>query len=179
MGKIVVTEFVALDGVMEDPHLWQGQFWNEQQAKYKSDELDATEAMLLGRKTYDGFAAAWPQRKGEPFADKFNGLPKYVVSKKLTNPTWENTTVITGDLADEIARLKKKYKGDIVVHGSQNLVQQLANQNLVDEYHLLIYPIVLGEGKRVFGEGTTTKLKLAESKQFKTGVMALTYEPAT
>jgi len=179
MGKLVVTEFVALDGVMEDPHLWQGPFWNDEQGKYKTAELDATEAMLLGRKTYDGFAAAWPQRKGDPFADKFNGLPKFVVSKRLSNPTWENTTVINGVLADEIARLKKKYKGDIVVHGSQNLLQQLVNQNLVDEYHLLVYPIVIGKGKRVFDEGTTTKLKLVDSKQFKTGAMALTYQPAS
>src|SRR5690242_14423213 len=178
MGKIVVTEFVALDGVMEDPHLWQGQFWNDEQAKYKSDELDATEAMLLGRNTYDGFAAAWPQRRGDPFADKFNALPKYVVSTTLTTPTWEKTTVITGDLPNEVDRLKQHYQGDIVVHGSHTLVQSLIHHDLVDEYHLLIYPIVLGSGIRLFDEGTKTKLVLVDSRQFDTGVMSLTYQAA-
>jgi dihydrofolate reductase len=179
MGKIVVSEFVALDGVIEDPHLWQGPFWNGEQAQYKSAELDATDAMLLGRKTYEGFAAAWPQRKGDPFADKFNALPKYVASNTLTNPTWENTTVLGSDLAEEVTRLKKRYTGDIVVHGSHTLVQDLVNRDLVDEYHLLVYPIVLGGGLRMFEEGTKTKLALASSRQFAPGVMALTYRPAT
>ena len=178
MGKVVVSEFVGLDGVMEEPHLWSFGFWNDEQTKYKTDELHATDAMLLGRKTYEGFAEAWPPRKGDPFADRFNGLPKYVVSRTLTNPTWEKTTVVKGDLSDEVARLKKRYEGDIVVHGSQNLVQQLVNRKLVDEYHLLVYPIVLGSGKRVFDDGTKAKLRLADSKRFQTGVMALTYQPA-
>jgi dihydrofolate reductase len=177
MGKVVVSEFVALDGVIEEPHLWSFAFWSEEQSKYKADELDATHAMLLGRKTYEGFAEAWPPRKGDPFADKFNGLPKYVASSTLANPTWEKTTVLKGDLSDAVARLKQQYSGDIVVHGSQNLVQHLVHRNLVDEYHLLVYPIVLGSGTRLFNEGTKTKLKLTDSKQFKTGVMALTYQP--
>jgi dihydrofolate reductase len=177
MGKLVVSEFVALDGVMEEPHLWSFAFWNDEQTQYKTDELHATDAMLLGRKTYEGFAESWPPRKGDAFADEFNGLPKYVASSTLSNPTWEKTTVLKGDLSDEVARLKKQYKRDIVVHGSQNLLQHLVNRNLVDEYHLLVYPIVLGNGKRLFDEGTKTTLKLADSKQFKTGVMALTYQP--
>ena len=177
MGKIVVTEFVALDGVIAEPHLWQFPYWNDEQAQFKTAELDATGALLLGRKTYEVFAEAWPQRKGDPFADKFNALPKYVASTTLTNPTWENTTVIKGDLSDEVERLKKRYKSDVVVHGSHTLVQDLINRNLVDEYHLLIYPIVRGSGIRMFEEGTRTKLQLADSKQFKTGVMSLTYQP--
>lgn len=178
MGKVVVSEFVALDGVMAEPHLWQFPYWNDEQAQYKTAELDATAALLLGRKTYEVFADAWPQRKGDPFADKFNALPKHVVSTTLTNPKWECTTIIRGDISDEIDRLKKRYTGDIVVHGSHTLVQNLVSRNLVDEYHLLVYPIVLGSGIRVFEEGTKTKLKLADSKQFKPGVISLTYRPA-
>lgn len=178
MGRVVVSEFVALDGVMAEPHLWQFPYWSDEQAQYKTAELDATAALLLGRKTYEVFADAWPQRRGDPFADKFNALPKHVMSTTLTNPTWENTTVIKGDLSDEVERLKQRYKGDIVVHGSHTLVQDLVNRNLVDEYRLLVYPIVLGIGIRVFEDGTKTKLKLADSKQFKPGVISLTYHPA-
>ena len=178
MGKVVVSEFVALDGVMAEPHLWQFPYWNDEQAQYKTAELDATAALLLGRKTYEVFADAWPQRKGDPFADKFNALPKHVVSTTLTNPRWECTTIIRGDLSDEVERLKKRYKGDIVVHGSHTLVQDLINRNLVDEYHLFVYPIVLGSGIRVFEEGRKSKLKLTDSKQFKPGVMSLTYQPS-
>jgi dihydrofolate reductase len=178
MGKVVVSEFIALDGVMEEPHLWSFAFWNDEQSQYKSAELDATAAMLLGRKTYEGFAEAWPPRKGDPFADKFNGLPKYVASSTLTKPTWEKTTVLQGDLSAAVATLKARYSGDIVVHGSQNLVQHLVNRNLVDEYHLLVYPIALGSGRRLFDEGTKAKLTLVKSQQFTTGVMALTYHPS-
>src|SRR5918997_4073299 len=157
MGRIIVTEFVSLDGVMEAPgggedYKYGG--WSfevnrgEEGDRFKLDETLAADALLLGRRTYEGFAAAWPSREGE-FADKFNDMPKYVVSSTLSDPEWTNTTVIEGDLADAVARLKEQHEGDIVVHGSVQLVQALIEQDLVDELRLMVFPVVLGSGKRI------------------------------
>ena len=152
MGKIVVTEFVSLDGVMEDPGGAEGfkyggwTFEIERGAEgdgFKLDETMTTDALLLGRVTYEGFAAAWPSREGE-FADKFNSMPKYVVSSTLTDPEWTNSTVLDGDLAEEVGALKERYDGDIVVHGSRRLAQALLEQDLVDELRLMVFPVVLG-----------------------------------
>ena len=186
MGRIVVTEFVSLDGVLEDPggaESFRHGGWSfeisrgEEGDKFKLDETLSAEALLLGRVTYEGFAEAWPSREGE-FADKFNTMPKYVVSSTLTEPEWNNTTVLAGDLAEEVARLKGELDGDIVVHGSARLVQVLLEQDLVDELRLMVYPVVLGSGKRLFGETSDKKtLRLTESKTVGDGVAILVYEP--
>ena len=187
MGRIVVTEFISLDGVIEDPGGsedfkhggWAFEFSRgEEGDKFKLDEsLDST-AMLLGRTTYEGFAESWPSRDGE-FADKFNTMPKYVVSSTLKDPDWTNSTVIGGDLATEVPRLKKELDGDILVHGSAQLVQGLVEQGLVDELRLMVFPVVLGAGKRLFGETSDKKpLRLADSRTVGDGVSILIYEPA-
>jgi dihydrofolate reductase len=188
VGRIVVTEFVSLDGVMEDPggsENFRHGGWSfeisrgDEGDKFKLDEAFASDALLLGRKTYEGFAAAWPSRDGE-FADKFNSMPKYVVSSTLQNPEWNNSTVLNGDLAQEVAKLKQQHDGDIVVHGSAQLVQSLLEQDLVDELRLMVFPVVLGSGKRLFGETSDKKpLKLADSKTVGDGVDILIYKRAT
>jgi dihydrofolate reductase len=187
MGRIVVTEFVSLDGVMEDPggaEDFQHGGWSfefnrgEEGDKFKLDEALESDALLLGRVTYEGFAAAWPSREGG-FADKFNTMPKYVVSSTLEEPEWNNTTVLEGDVVEEVSKLKQEVDGDIVVHGSARLVQTLVEHDLVDELRLMVFPVVLGSGKRLFGETSDKKpLGLADSKMVGDGVAILTYQPA-
>jgi dihydrofolate reductase len=187
VGRIVVTEFVSLDGVMEDPggsESFKHGGWTFEIArgdegdKFKLDETLSSEALLLGRVTYEGFAAAWPSREGD-FADKFNSMPKYVVSSTLAEPEWNNSTVLKGDLVDEVARLRQEQDGDIVVHGSARLVQALVEHDLVDEFRLMAFPVVLGSGKRLFGESSDKKpLRLVDSKVVGDGVAILIYEPA-
>jgi dihydrofolate reductase len=187
MGRIVVTEFVSLDGVMEAPgggEDYKHGGWTfeiergEEGDKFKLDETMASEALLLGRRTYEGFAAAWPSRDGE-FADKFNSMPKYVVSSTLKDPEWNNTAVLDGELAAEVAKIKEQQEGDIVVHGSAQLVQALLENDLVDELRLMVFPVVLGSGKTLFGETSDKKtLKLSDSKIVGDGVAILVYERA-
>ena len=186
MGRIVVTEFVSLDGVMEAPggEDFKYKGWSfafdrgEEGNKFKLDETFDSEALLLGRVTYEGFAAAWPSRDGE-FADKFNSMPKYVVSSTLENPEWNNTTVLKGDAVSEASRLKQELDGDIYVHGSCQLVQTLIENDLVDELHLMVFPVILGTGKRLFGETSDKKtLRLADSRTVGEGVAILVYQPA-
>jgi dihydrofolate reductase len=186
MGRIVVTEFVSLDGVMEAPggEDFKYKGWSfafdrgEEGNKFKLDETFESEALLLGRVTYEGFAAAWPSRDGE-FADKFNSMPKYVVSSTLESPEWNNTTVLKGDAVSEASRLKQELDGDIYVHGSCQLVQTLIENDLVDELHLMVFPVILGTGKRVFGETSDKKtLRLADSRTVGEGVAILVYQPA-
>ncbi len=188
MGRIVVTEFVSLDGVMEAPgggEDFKHGGWSfeidrgDEGDKFKLDETMAADALLLGRVTYQGFAAAWPSREGE-FADKFNAMPKYVVSSTLREPAWTNTTVLTGDLADEVPRLRERHDGDVVVHGSASVAQQLLKHDLVDELRLMVFPVVLGTGKRLFGETSDKKpLRLAETKVVGDGVTIMRYERAS
>jgi dihydrofolate reductase len=188
MGRIVVTEFVSLDGVVEDPGGaedfeyggWSFEFDRGDEGNtFKLDETRSSEALLLGRVTYEGFAAAWPSREGE-FADKFNTMPKYVVSSTLEQPEWTNTTVLNGDdVAAEVAKLKQEKEGDIVVHGSPQLVQALLEHDLVDELRLMVFPVVLGSGKRLFDETSDKKpLRLVDSKVVGDGVAILVYESA-
>jgi dihydrofolate reductase len=186
MGRIVVTEFVSLDGVMEAPGGeefkypgWSFEFdRGEEGNQFKLEETLESEALLLGRRTYEGFAAAWPQREGD-FADKFNSMPKYVVSSTLENPEWSNTTVLSGDAVEEVRRLKQELDGDIYVHGSRQLAQTLIESDLVDELHLMVFPVVLGTGKRLFGETSDKKpLRLVESRTVGDGVAILVYRPA-
>jgi dihydrofolate reductase len=182
MGKLVVTEFMTLDGVIEDPR-WSFEFnRGEDGDKFKADELRAADAQLLGRVTYQGFAAAWPSMGHDWFGEKMNGMPKYVVSTTLTagDADWTNSTVIGDDLAGEVSRLKTQIAGDILVAGSAQLVRTLAEDNLVDEYRLMVFPIVLGTGKRLFGDGAPrTVLRLVDSTPVgPDGVFILTYAPA-
>jgi dihydrofolate reductase len=186
MGKIVVTEFVSLDGVMEDPGGAEGFKYGgwtfeiprgEEGDRFKLDEAFESEALLLGRRTYEGFADAWPSRSGE-FADKFNGMPKYVVSTTMDRAEWTNSTVLEGDLATAVAELRERAGGDVVVHGSAQLVQSLIEQDLVDELRLMVFPVVLGQGKRLFGETSDKKrLKLVDSRTVGDGVALLIYRP--
>ena len=186
MGRIVVTEFVSLDGVVEDPGGsedfkyggWSFEFSRGDDGdKFKLDETLGTEALLLGRVTYEGFAEAWPNRSGE-FADKFNSMPKYVVSSTMDEPEWNNSTVLKGDVVDEVSRLRQDVNGDIVVHGSARLVQTLLDRDLVDELRLMVFPVVLGSGKRIFGTTSDTKpLRLVDSKTVGDGVAIMIYEP--
>jgi dihydrofolate reductase len=186
VGRIVVTEFVSLDGVMEAPgggEDFRHGGWSfeinrgDAGDKFKLDETMSSSALLLGRRTYEGFAAAWPSREGE-FADKFNTMPKYVVSSTLEDPEWDNSTVLKGDVAEEVAKLKREQDGDIVVHGSARLVQTLVERDLVDELRLMVFPVVLGSGKRLFGETSDKKrLRLVDSKIVGDGVAILTYQP--
>jgi dihydrofolate reductase len=186
MGRIVVTEFISLDGVIEAPgggEDYEHGGWTfeiERGAegdKFKLDELFEAEAQLLGRRTYEGFAAAWPQMNDEAgFAEKMNGMPKYVVSSTLEEAEWNNTTVLSGDFAEEIGKLKREIDGVILVAGSAQLVQGLIEHDLVDELRLMVFPVVLGSGKRLFGPGTEKKpLKLADSKTVGDGIAILTY----
>lgn len=188
MGKLVVTEFVSVDGVFEDPGGAEGYEhggWTfeydrgDDGNQFKVDELMAADVQLLGRVTYEGFAEAWPSREGE-FADKLNSDPKYVVSTTLKDPAWRNTTVISDNVTEEIANLKERTNGSILVAGSGTLVGTLLGADLVDELRLMVFPTVLGRGKRLFPDGIDRlKLKLAESKQVgPAGVQVQVYQRA-
>ena len=182
MGSIVVTEFVSLDGVMEDPGGgefkhggWSFEIDRGEGNAFKLEETMATDALLLGRVTYEEFAGAWPSRDGE-FADKLNSLPKHVVSSTLERPVWNNSTLVSGDLGLAVAELKERYDGDIVIHGSAQLTQALIEHDLVDELRLMVFPVVLGSGKRLFGESTDKKrLELVDVKTVGDGVLILRY----
>jgi dihydrofolate reductase len=187
MGKIVVTEFVSLDGVIEDPGGaedfehggWSFEFSRGDEGdRFKLEETMESEALLLGRVTYEGFADAWPSREGE-FADKFNQMPKYVVSDSIGEPEWENSTVIPGaDLVAAVARVKAAHDGDVVVHGSATLARALLDEGLVDELRLMVFPVVLGSGKRLFGDSGKRPLKLTDSRTVGDGIAILVYQPA-
>ena len=187
MGKVVVSEFITLDGVVEDPGGaedfdrggWAFNFDRGPEGDtFKLDEVMASEALLLGRVTYEGFASAWPSRTDEVgFADKFNSMPKYVVSTTLEDPEWNNSTVIGGDVAEAVAALKREVDGDILVNGSVQLVRTLMEHDLVDEYRLMVFPTVLGAGKRLFGEsGEAVALRLVDAKPAGE-TLILIYEP--
>ena len=186
MGRIVVTEFVSLDGVMQAPGGedfkypgWSFEFdRGEDGNQFKLDEALEAEALLIGRVTYESFAGAWPSREGE-FADKFNNMPKYLVSSTITDPDWNNTTVLEGDVVEAVTNLRQEVDGDIQVPGSRRLVQELIEHDLVDELHLMVFPVVLGTGDRMFGETTDKKtMRLKESRTVGEGILVLIYERA-
>jgi len=191
MGKLVVTEFITLDGVIEDPGGgetferggWAFQFERgEDGDKFKLDETLEAEALLLGRVTYEGFAAVWPTITDEAgFADKMNTMPKHVVSSTLQELTWNNSSRVEGDVAEEVAKLKERTQGEILVAGSATLVRTLVEQDLVDELRLMVYPVVLGDGKRLFSDIAATKpFGLLESRPVgDDGVVIIRYEPVT
>ncbi len=186
MRKVVVSESVSLDGVMEDPS-WESPFRGEEQEKFKFDELAAADALLLGRKTYEGFAAAWPdmmehyegprrEALGE-YTDMMNGYPKHVASTTLQEPLeWNNSTIIKSNVAEEVEKLKQQEGKDILVFGSADLMNTLMRHDLVDELRLMVFPVVVGKGKRLFDDGEDGRiLELVDSKTFGTGVVSLAY----
>jgi len=190
MGTVAVTEFISIDGVIQDPG-GSGEYdrggWSFEYDrggegdKFKLDELNAADAQLLGRITYEGFAAAWPTMEDEQgFAEKMNSMPKYVVSTTITDPEWENTKVISGNVAEEVKKLKDQFDGDILIAGSAKLVQSLVEDDLVDEWRLMVFPTVIGEGKRLFEGGLPRrKLKLTGDRELgPDGIRLLTYERA-
>ncbi|GLS21947.1 pyrimidine reductase [Labrys miyagiensis] len=183
--KIVVTEYISLDGVIEDPvgmensglGDWTGPFERGPEGdKFKHEEMLAAEAVLLGRVTYDAFAAVWPSVKDEAgFADRLNSMPKFVASNTLRRAEWHNTTILSGDVVDDIRTLKAQPGGDILVYGSTALVHALMPHGLIDAYNLMVYPTVLGRGKRLFPDGYASQLALAESKPLGSGIVLLRY----
>jgi dihydrofolate reductase len=184
MSRIVVSQFVSVDGVIEDPigieDLGRGEWVRASSgadgAKYKLDEILATTAMLFGRRTYDSYAAAWPERDDE-YANKLNAMPKYVVSSTLKDPEWSNTTVLDGDVAASVGSLKEQLEGDILIQGSSQLADALLAHGLVDEWRLMVFPIVVGTGKRFFGDpGKAVDLRLTDSRVVGDGVAILVYE---
>ncbi len=175
MRKIVVTEFLSLDGVMENP-AWTMPYWNDEIAQFKDEETQVSDSLLLGRITYEGFAASWPESKDEGAA-YFNNIRKYVVSTTLDTVDWNNSILIKDNIVEQITKLKQQDGKDIAVHGSATLVQTLIQHDLVDRYRLLVYPVVLGKGRQLFHAGTTATLKLVQIQSFSSGVAALIYEP--
>jgi len=177
MRNIIVTEFMSLDGIIEDPQ-WTFKYWNDEIAAFKGEETSAEESLLLGRVTYEGFAAAWPERTDKDSGGVyFNDTRKYVVSTTLDTVEWNNSILMKDNIIEEITKLKQEDGPDLVVHGSATLAQTLMQHDLVDRYRLLIYPVILGEGKRLFNTETTATLKLVETRPFSSGVVGLIYEP--
>jgi dihydrofolate reductase len=185
VGKLIVSEFVTLDGVMEAPSEepgrphsgWVFEFMGSEEVRYKLDECLEAEALLIGRVTYDVFAGSWPTRSGA-FADKMNAMPKYVVSSTLRDPAWHNSVVISGDIAEGVSRLKQQSAGPVLAVGSRTLVHALMDRGLIEEYRLMVFPVVLGGGRRLFPERSDkTVVKLGDTRTFDSGVMVHTYHP--
>lgn len=187
MAKLIVSEFVSLNGVMEAPggehgHPHSGwtfdSIYGEDHYAYKGEELEEADSLLLGRTTYEGFAAAWPEREG-PFADKFNTMPKYVVSSTLTDPEWNNTTVLEGDPVESVGALKESATGTILLNGSAQLAHALTEAGLVDEFRAMVHPVLVADGLRMFPDpAAMQKLKLTNAISYDSGVALLTYERA-
>jgi dihydrofolate reductase len=186
MGRIVAAEYLSLDGVTEDPGSsgefkhrdWTSPYWNDELSEYQSELLFASDALLLGRVTWQEFVASWPLRSGDPFTDKMNSMPKFVASTTLEEPLEWNSTLLKGDVVDEVQQLKQDPDQNLLVYGSGALVDNLMQQNLIDVYRLMLYPVALASGKRFFREGPRkTTLALSDAKTTSTGVVVLTYEP--
>jgi len=177
MGRIVAVEYVTLDGVFEEP-AWSGPYFNDELSSWQADNLKEADALLLGRRTYEGFKAAWPQMEAETgdFGKKMNGMPKYVATTTLTEPEW-NAQFLQGDVTEAVGKLKTE-PGTLLINGSASLVNLLTRHNLIDEYRIMVYPVVVGEGRKLWDEGTKVALKLARSFTTTTGVEVITYLPA-
>ena len=179
MRKVVVSEYVTLDGVMEEPGNWSLPFWNEEASQFKYDELFASDALLLGRVTYQGFAKAWPSMEGTgEYGERMNSLPKYVVTSTLSELEW-NASLLSGDLAEAVSRLKHEDGQDVLIFGSGKLVHTLMQHDLIDEFRLMVHPVVQGNGKRLFPEGSKMALRLIETKVFSSGIVVLSYQPTS
>jgi dihydrofolate reductase len=178
--RVVATEYLSLDGVFEEPGHWSGPFFNDEAAEFKLAELQSSDALLLGRKTYEGFAAAWPSMTDEAgFAEKMNSMPKYVVSSTLDRVEWPGSRLLKGDLAAEVRRLKEEPGKDLLLSGSAQLFNALMQENLIDVYRFMLHPVVLGKGKRLFSEDVQKKsFQLTQTKPFRSGIVILEYEPA-
>lgn len=182
VGKIIVSEFVSLDGVVEAPDQWMGPYMAADASQFKYDELFASDALLLGRKTYQLFASYWPtaapESDGSPqdFIDRMNSVPKYVASTTLRTVEW-NARLLTGDLASALAEAKRQTHQDILLYGSTALVRALARENLIDQYCLLVFPVVVGHGERLFSDGERAAFALTSAQPFSSGAVALTYTP--
>jgi dihydrofolate reductase len=188
MSRIVAAEYVTADGLMQDPGGvgeierggWSNPYWNDELAKFQAELLFASDALLLGRITYEGFAAAWPEMEDDEgeFARRMNAMPKYVASRTLTNAEW-NASIITGDVPEAVAKLKERPDQNLLLYGSSALLNTLLQHDLIDQYRLMIHPVVLGQGKRLFGEASREKpLRLVDVSTTSTGVMIADYEPA-
>ena len=177
--KVVASTYITLDGFIDEPGMWSFPFWSEEAAQFKSRELSASDAQLLGRLTYEGFAAAWPTMQGTgEFGEKMNSMPKYVASRTVDTATW-NATIIKGDVADKVRELKQEDGGDLLIGGSGQLIDYLTTHDLIDEYRLMVCPIVLGNGtKRLFTGVPRRTFTLVETLKFPTGVVVNTYHPA-
>jgi|SRR5262245_19820228 len=178
MRRLVWAEYISIDGVVEDP-AWTRPFWNDEIARVQKDLLFRSDALLLGRVTYESFAAAWPAiTDTSGFADRMNRLPKHVASRTLENPTW-NATVIQGDVADAVSRLKRESAGDLLLYGSGTVAQTLVEHDLIDELRLMVHPVIVGRGKRLFANGSMTKtLRLLDTTPIGSGIVMTRYEPA-
>ncbi|PSL02727.1 dihydrofolate reductase [Haloactinopolyspora alba] len=178
MGKIISNFFISLDGVVESPDQWHFPYFNDEMGEVVTAGIDTSKALLMGRTLYDEWAAYWPESTDEPIATHFNTMPKYVISGSLTDPTWNNTTVLPGDV-DALRRFKEGVDGDITMSGSATTVRWLLDNGLLDELRLLVHPIVVGGGQRLFEDTSTHKLALTGSSTLSTGVLNLTYVPAS
>lgn len=177
MGKLTVTAFTTLDNVAEEPHLWSGDFFSDETGRFNDDVVQEADSMLLGRVTYEGFAAAWPSRSGDRLADKFNAMPKHVVSTTLERADWNNSSIIADDVVGQIRALREQE--NVLVWGSPTLVKTLMDEGLVDEYVLLVSPIVLGHGKKLLPEdGTQRTLRITEPRLLEGGMLVLRMTPA-
>ncbi|MET8051169.1 MULTISPECIES: dihydrofolate reductase family protein [unclassified Streptosporangium] len=180
MGKIIASTYATLDGFIDNPHLWSMQYANAGSGEYALGLLFAADALLLGRATYDGMAQAWPSMSGNPYADRVNSIPKYVVSSTLEKAEWNNSTIIHGDdLVTEVAKLREQLGGNILIWGCGRLTDTLMEHGLLDEYRIWLYPVVRGQGERLFREGTEATLELTDTATFGSGVVILTYRPAS
>ena len=178
--RLVATEYLSLDGVFEEPGRWSGPFFNDEAGQFKWDELQASDALLLGRRTYEGFASAWPTMTGTgEFGEKMNSMPKHVVSSTLDKLEWAGSKLLKGDVADEVRKLKSQPGQDLLLSGSAQLFNALMKENLIDLYRFMLHPILLGDGKRLFADGNDRKtLDLTETKRFAAGIVILEYVPA-
>jgi dihydrofolate reductase len=178
MRKVKLAMYVSVDGVVENP-AWTSPFWSDELAKLQSDYLFASDALLLGRVTYEGFAAAWPTMEGTgDFGEKMNSMPKFVASTTLEKGEW-NATIVKTDLATKVAELKEQPGEDLLIYGSGDLVDELTRHGLIDEYRFMVHPVIVGAGKRLFNGDTTTTLRLVDTITTDTGVIVATYAPST
>lgn len=174
--KLIESTFVTLDGVIENPHHWSPPYWDDQHAAYASTLLEPADTLLLGRETFQGFAEAWPQRSGDPYTDKMNAMPKYVASRTLESATW-NATILDGDVAEQVAKIKEQDGGNLLKFGTGELDRTLLANNLVDEFHLWYFPVIAGSGQRLLDNVDLTHLHLAGTTAFDSGVVVLTLTP--
>ena len=174
--KLIESTFVTLDGVIENPHHWSPPYWDEQHSAYASSLLESADTLLLGRETYSAFAEAWPQRSGDPYTDKINAMPKYVASRSLESATW-NATILDGDVADQVAKIKEQDGRDLLKFGTGELDRTLLAHNLVDEFHFWYFPVIAGSGQRLLDDVDVTHLQLAGSTVLDSGIVVLKLTP--